>query len=132
MKFYISNGGEVFAYESDGSQDSEIKPGMVEMTAAEIEAHINPTLTDAEKIAAITASIQAVLDGEAQSRNYDNINAIGKYLGYDNAFRAECEALGSWTAQVWSKGYELLNTWQQTGVEITQQQVLDQLPIMGA
>ena len=48
-----------------------------------------------------------MLDSEAQSRGYDNVNAIGKYIGYDNPFRAECEALGAWTAACWAKCYEL-------------------------
>lgn len=51
--------------------------------------------------------VQAMLDTEAQSRGYDNINSIGKYLGYDNLFRAECEALGAWTAACWAKCYEI-------------------------
>lgn len=37
--------GEVFAFESDGSQDDYIKPEMVEMSAVEIEAHLNPVPT---------------------------------------------------------------------------------------
>ena len=48
-----------------------------------------------------------MLDTGAQSLGYDNINAIGKYIGYDNPFRAECEALGAWTAACWARCYEL-------------------------
>lgn len=51
--------------------------------------------------------MQAMLDTEAQSRGYDNINAISKYIGFDNAFRVECEALAAWCAGCWSKCYEL-------------------------
>lgn len=42
MKYYKSKSGEVFAYEADGSQDAHIKPGLVRMTDAEVEAHLNP------------------------------------------------------------------------------------------
>lgn len=43
-KFYKDNDGEVYEYESDGSQDHLIGD-KVAMTAAEIEAHINPPKT---------------------------------------------------------------------------------------
>jgi hypothetical protein len=42
MKYFKSQSGEVFAYESDGSQDAYIKPDLVLMTKAEVEAHLNP------------------------------------------------------------------------------------------
>jgi len=43
MKFLREpNSGEVFAYEADGSQDEYIKPGLVSMTEAEVQAHLNP------------------------------------------------------------------------------------------
>jgi len=60
-----------------------------------------------QAISQAVSSVQAMLDAEAASRGYDNINAIGKYIGYDNPFRAECEALGAWTASCWAKCYEL-------------------------
>jgi len=53
MKFYKSETGEVFAYEADGSQDEYIKPGLVLMTEAEVEAHLKPArVLTAETIAA--------------------------------------------------------------------------------
>ena len=41
MKYYKIN-GEVFAFESDGSQDDFIKPEMSSMTPDEVDRHINP------------------------------------------------------------------------------------------
>ena len=32
----------IYAYELDGSQDKYIKPGLVRMTEAEVQAHLNP------------------------------------------------------------------------------------------
>jgi hypothetical protein len=61
----------------------------------------------AEAINQAVSSVQTMLDSEAASRGYDNINAIAKYMGYDNQFRAECEALGAWCAACWAKCYEL-------------------------
>ena len=76
----------------------DIKP----CTQAEKDAH-----EQEQAISAAINSVQLMLDTEAQSRGYDNVNAIGKYIGYDNPFRAECEALGAWTAACWAKCYEL-------------------------
>ena len=132
MKYFRDDTGEVWAFKTDGSQDRFILSSMVEMPGIEVDLHLNPPLSNQQKIDAITASIQDVLDTEARSRNYDDINAIGKYIGYDNAFRVECEALGAWTANVWLKAYELLATWEQTGQEVTKDEVLAQLPAMGA
>ena len=42
MIYYKSKTGEVFAYEADGSQDAYIKPSLVRMTDAEVQAHLNP------------------------------------------------------------------------------------------
>ena len=46
-------------------------------------------------------AIQNHLDTQAQSLRYDNINAIGKYVGYVNDFQAEAEELGSWASSCW-------------------------------
>jgi len=75
---------------------------LVLMPQAEKDAH-----EQEQAISAAINSVQLMLDTEAQSRGYDNVNAIGKYIGYDNPFRAECEALGAWTAACWAKCYEL-------------------------
>ncbi|GAA0215249.1 hypothetical protein GCM10009125_00350 [Castellaniella daejeonensis] len=42
MKYFKSPAGEVFAFESDGSQDAWINPDLVQMTPEEVEAHLNP------------------------------------------------------------------------------------------
>ena len=41
MKYY-KKGEQVFAFESDGSQDNLIRQDMVQMSANEIDRHINP------------------------------------------------------------------------------------------
>ena len=77
---------------------SEVKP----CDQAEKDAH-----EQSEAINQAVSSVQTMLDSEAAKRGYDNINAIAKYMGYDNQFRAECEALGAWCAACWAKCYEL-------------------------
>ena len=50
MKYFILN-GEVFAFESDGSQDDYITEDMTKMSDDEVDRHINPEkyLSDIEK-----------------------------------------------------------------------------------
>ena len=52
-------------------------------------------------------AVQNLLDTTAQSLKYDNIQAIGKYVGYANIYRAESEALGVWTSTVWSTAEQI-------------------------
>lgn len=48
MKYYKLN-EQVYAFEVDGSQDEYITDEMVAMTDEEVEAHLNPALSDEEK-----------------------------------------------------------------------------------
>lgn len=45
MKYFKDVTGTVYAYEVDGSQDEWIKPDLVLMTPAEVDAHHNPPQT---------------------------------------------------------------------------------------
>jgi len=54
-----------------------------------------------QEVTDINNAIQNHLDTKAQSLRYDNINAIGKYVGYENDFRAEAEKLGAWASSCW-------------------------------
>jgi len=94
--FVMAKSDEYEVHESSGWPD--IKP----CGQAEKDAH-----EQSEAITGAINAVQGMLDKEAQKRGYDDVNAIGKYIGYDNPFRAECEALGAWTAACWSKCYEL-------------------------
>lgn len=48
MQYYKLN-EQVYAFEVDGSQDEYITDEMVAMTDEEVEAHLNPALSDEEK-----------------------------------------------------------------------------------
>lgn len=81
------------------------------------------TVRDYEK------AVQLMHDNAAQARGYDNINSCAKYVGYDNPFRAECEALCGWAAHCWSACYDMLNKWQAGEIEApTVEQVIELLP----
>ena len=73
---------------------------------------------------AISNAVQNMLDSKAQELRYDNINSIAKYLGYDNAFRTECEQLGEWAANCWVKAGEL----EDSGNSYTVETVLAEMP----
>lgn len=55
MKYYKSENGEVFAYESDGSQDEWIGADMLPMTEEEIDQHLSPKSTPDQRKAFIAA-----------------------------------------------------------------------------
>lgn len=75
-------------------------------------------------------AVQRHLDDEAILRGYDNIHSIGKYIGYDNAFRIECEALGAWTANVWLYCYQVLADVEAgTRTEPTIAELIAELPV---
>ncbi len=64
MKLLKKN-DEVFAFEDDGSQDSLITQDMVEMTAEEITAHLNPPqpeLTAAQQLEASDADMIRMIE----------------------------------------------------------------------
>jgi len=62
MKYYRDKSNNVHAFEADGSQDAYIKTGMVTMTQAEVDAHINPTPTAAQAVELHNAPIIAKMD----------------------------------------------------------------------
>lgn len=53
------------------------------------------------------ATVQSIVDSEAQARGYDDINSAAKYTGFNNSFRAESEALLVWCASCWDKLIEI-------------------------
>lgn len=91
----------------DGSDD---RLTIVEIVKeSDIAPFVEPELTKEQRILVIEREIQALHDKAAQVSGYDNINSCAKYIGYDNPFRAECEALCGWAAQCWAKCYELID-----------------------
>jgi hypothetical protein len=83
------------AYElHEESEWPEIKP----CDPAEKAAHELQQAKDAAKQA-----VQSLIDGEAQARGYDDINACSKYAVFENSFKAESIALLTWCAACWDK-----------------------------
>lgn len=85
--------------------------GEYEVQAGNV-VHVGPSaeMVEAEKAKLrehYVSLVQKHLNETAQSLGYDDINSIGKYLGFDNAFRSECESLGAYNVACWSKLYEV-------------------------
>lgn len=130
MKHYKDKNNKVFAYLKDGSQDDYIGADLVSITQTEADNLRNPPLTPTQQLLAISGAIQNHLDTKAQSLRYDNINAIGKYVGYINDFQAEAEALGAWASSCWKVAGQI-EADVQSGVRAmpTVDEVLAELPV---
>jgi hypothetical protein len=79
MKYYKSPTGEVFAFESDGSQDEWIGEDLILMTDEEVHIHLNPPLS-AEEIKATSTNQLATLNTAAAAqiaRIQDRIDTLG-------------------------------------------------------
>lgn len=104
MKYFKDINNQVFAYE-DNVKDEQIKNGLTVISELEAMTITNPPLTEVEILAnqalLTNNAIQSYLDTKAKSFRYDNINAIGKYVGYENDFRTEAEKLGAWASSCW-------------------------------
>jgi hypothetical protein len=108
MKYYQHN-GEVFAFETDGSQDAYIPAGAVRMTDPEVQAHLFPVPTVESVQARLSAAIQAHLDAAARARSYDSALSCVSYIDSTvTTYRAEATAMRDWRDAVWLRCYELL------------------------
>lgn len=75
MKHYLKN-GRVYAFEDA----QPVEAGMVEMSAEELQAYLNPPPTEGQILAAFTAAIQQRLDDFARTRSYDGILSACSYV----------------------------------------------------
>lgn len=114
MKYFIQReNNEVFAYESDGSQDAYIKPGLEPLSDeeyAEIRAALEagPAPTPEQQIEHFRAVIQEHMDAAARLAGYDDIKNAVTYADEPSVpkFQAEGQALRAWRSLVWAYGYE--------------------------
>lgn len=74
-------------------------------------------------------AIQNMLDTKAKEMRYDSIDTIAKYLGFDNPFRAECEALALWCANCWTKARDIESAVINGDIaQPTKEQILAEMP----
>ena len=137
MKYYINRvTGEIFAYESDGSQDSCISADLELLSDeeyAEIRAvrEAEPDLTPDQLIARFRAVIQEHMDAAARLAGYDDIKAAVTYAEEPAVpkFQAEGKVLRAWRSLVWAYGYEQIDA-VKSGARLlpTPEQLIAELP----
>lgn len=81
----------VLAWLADGNMP---EPAFTEAQLAE--------MTISKLVSSIELAIQSLLDTTARTYEYDNINSIGKFVGYPNDDQVICEALGAWASSCWT------------------------------
>jgi hypothetical protein len=108
MKYYKDANNEVYAYELDGSQDDLIGD-KVAMIADEIEAHLNPPITQQQLTQQVKSSVYVLLDQTAQQYDYKNFAEVAQFL-QSGIWKAEANSLIAWQDVVWVKTYELLKS----------------------
>jgi hypothetical protein len=106
MKHYLSPAGQLFAYESNGSQDDLIPPDFVLATDSQVQAIQNPVPTLAQVVFAFESAVQAHLDTFAATWRYESILSAASYANSTvPSFKAEALALMAWRDQVWAQCY---------------------------
>lgn len=67
----------------------------------------------------IQTAVQAVLDGKAKEKNYDNGFALASYaLSTNDAFRSEAGKFIAWRDAVWAKCYQILDAYKAGEIEM--------------
>ena len=67
----------------------------------------------------IQTAVQAVLDGKAKEKNYDNGFALAGYaLSTNNTFRSEAGKFIAWRDAVWARCYQILDAYKAGEIEM--------------
>lgn len=67
----------------------------------------------------IQTAVQAVLDGKAKEKNYDNGFALAGYaLSTNDTFRSEAGKFIAWRDAVWAKCYQILDAYKAGEIEM--------------
>jgi len=139
MKYYKDSQNNVYAYELDGSQDYLIA-GKVEMTAVEVELHLNPPKTPEQLQAEISYGIQNMLNMKASEFEFDDIKSARAQsaIPLDGTEGAEeltiistATSLAKWELRCWGTSTRIRND-VAAGVRPmpTVEEVLAEMPVL--
>lgn len=129
MKYFKTVTGQVLAYESDGSQDDLIQPGLIPLTEEQVTLILNPAPTFEQLKAEFIQAVQQELDQDAQNRGYDNITSACSKASIPGIFQAECLAFGERWRDSWAHCYAELDKVESGLRPIpTKEEILSELP----
>lgn len=102
MKYYKNAKNEIFAFESDGSQDDYIKDNLISITLDEAnELRKPPPKTLEEQAEYVRLALQSAIDDKAKSFGFSGGNALMLYAGFLNPFQPLAQVFATWEASVW-------------------------------
>lgn len=114
MKFYKDNDNQIYAYESDGSQDKWIKEGLVQISEKEADEITNPKtpVTLDILMSPYVSAAQSRLDTFARTKQYDNIHTAAIYANEASLdpFKSDGYYCVRMMNETWLAGYGILNT----------------------
>lgn len=110
MRYYKNPEATVYAYETEAERNQWGAPDLIEMTPAEIAAHLNPSPpTLQEMLAQYTIAIQQRLDDFARTRHYDGILSACTYATSTHPqFASEGQRCVGLRDATWAAGYAIL------------------------
>jgi len=102
MKYYKDENNQVYAFESDGSQDDFIKDNLIAITLNEADELRKPPSQTLEELAEnVRLALQSAIDEKAKSFGFSGGNALMLYAGFINPFQPLAQIFATWEASVW-------------------------------
>lgn len=108
MKLFKNADNQVFAFESDGSQDALIGDDLVPISEAEAETLRNPAPTEAQLIALYEGDLDLHIDTVARAHRYSDRFTFALRAGYPGPYQAEGIAFAQWMDDCNAQAYALL------------------------
>jgi tRNA A37 threonylcarbamoyltransferase TsaD len=127
MKYYKDAENNVYAYESDGSQDAYIKPGLTSITEEEADALRFPPPTPNQMEQTFSALVTDRLNAFAAKRQYDNI-ASARLAGLSSEYAVDGQTANASYASIWTAAIALVP--QVRSRELTPEQAVERLPAL--
>ena len=102
MKYFKDENNQVFAFESDGSQDDFIGENLIPIEDVEADELRKPApKTLEEQTEEVRAALQSAIDDKAKSFGFSGGNALMLYAGFTNPFQPLAQVFATWEASVW-------------------------------
>jgi len=98
----------------------------------DVAAYVAPVLTVEDVVYQINQAVESMITQLVADNGYTSRLNYSKYVGYDNLFRANAEALGAYEAGVWSYCEQQISLLENGGRAVpTPEAFLTELPVFG-